>query len=139
MCKPLPANICTSWRVRSAARRPEVALNAHGYAHSFVHRLACNELPSRHIIPGDRFDSIALPSPADRHHGESFVRHQNAARADQLDDIKKKGEIVFGALGTDEPNSFVDLKSREIVGSLVLSAQNGQWFRGVVLAGVVAS
>jgi len=38
------------------------------------------------------------------------------ARADQLDDIKKKGEIVFGVLGTDEPNSFVDPKSREIVG-----------------------
>ena len=40
----------------------------------------------------------------------------SAARADQLDDIKKKGEIVFGVLGTDEPNSFVDPKTREIVG-----------------------
>jgi polar amino acid transport system substrate-binding protein len=39
-----------------------------------------------------------------------------AAHADQLDDIKKKGEIVFGVLGTDEPNSFVDAKTREIVG-----------------------
>ena len=39
-----------------------------------------------------------------------------AAHADQLADIKKKGEIVFGVLGTDEPNSFVDPKSREIVG-----------------------
>src|ERR1700712_5756553 len=39
-----------------------------------------------------------------------------AAHADQLDDIKKKGEIVFGVLGTDEPNSFVDPKTREIVG-----------------------
>jgi polar amino acid transport system substrate-binding protein len=39
-----------------------------------------------------------------------------AARADQLDDIKKKGEIVIGVLGTDEPNSFVDPKTREIVG-----------------------
>jgi polar amino acid transport system substrate-binding protein len=38
------------------------------------------------------------------------------AQADQLADIKKKGEIVFGVLGTDEPNSFVDPKSREIVG-----------------------
>ena len=38
------------------------------------------------------------------------------ARADQLDDIKKKDEIVFGVLGTDEPNSFVDPKTREIVG-----------------------
>ena len=38
------------------------------------------------------------------------------AHADQLDDIKKKGEIVFGVLGTDEPNSFVDPKTREIVG-----------------------
>jgi polar amino acid transport system substrate-binding protein len=40
----------------------------------------------------------------------------SAARADQLDDIKKKGEIVFGVLGTDEPNSFIDPKSRELVG-----------------------
>jgi len=40
----------------------------------------------------------------------------SAAQADQLADIKKKGEIVFGVLGTDEPNSFVDPKTREIVG-----------------------
>ena len=40
----------------------------------------------------------------------------SAAHADQLADIKKKGEIVFGVLGTDEPNSFVDPKTREIVG-----------------------
>jgi polar amino acid transport system substrate-binding protein len=33
----------------------------------------------------------------------------SVARADQLADIKKKGEIVVGVLGTDEPNSFVDL------------------------------
>lgn len=40
----------------------------------------------------------------------------HTAWADQLDDIKKKGEIVIGVLGTDEPNSFVDPKTREIVG-----------------------
>ena len=40
----------------------------------------------------------------------------SAAHADQLADIKKKGELVVGVLGTDEPNSFVDPKSREIVG-----------------------
>lgn len=39
-----------------------------------------------------------------------------AARADQIDDIKKKGEIVVGVLGTDEPHSFIDPKTREIVG-----------------------
>lgn len=39
-----------------------------------------------------------------------------AAHADQLDDIRKKGELVVGVLGTDEPNSFIDPKSREIVG-----------------------
>ena len=39
-----------------------------------------------------------------------------AAHADQLDDIRKKGEIVVGVLGTDEPNSFVDPKTREVVG-----------------------
>jgi len=38
------------------------------------------------------------------------------ARADQLADIRKKGEIVIGALGTDEPNSFIDPKTRDIVG-----------------------
>ncbi|MES2940798.1 MAG: transporter substrate-binding domain-containing protein, partial [Pseudomonadota bacterium] len=38
------------------------------------------------------------------------------AHADQLDDIRKKGEIVVGVLGTDEPNSFVDPKTREVVG-----------------------
>ena len=38
------------------------------------------------------------------------------AHADQLDDIKKKGELVVGVLGTDEPNSFIDPKTREIIG-----------------------
>jgi polar amino acid transport system substrate-binding protein len=39
-----------------------------------------------------------------------------AAHADQLSDIKSKGEIVFGVLGIDEPNSFVDPKTREFIG-----------------------
>lgn len=39
-----------------------------------------------------------------------------SVQADQLADIKKKGEIVFGVLGIDEPNSFVDPKTREFVG-----------------------
>jgi len=39
-----------------------------------------------------------------------------SAHADQLAEIKKKGEIVFGVLGTDEPNSFIDPKTRELVG-----------------------
>ena len=39
-----------------------------------------------------------------------------AAHADQLADIKKKGQIVFGVLGTDEPNSFIEPKSRQLVG-----------------------
>ncbi|MDM0110773.1 ABC transporter substrate-binding protein [Variovorax sp. J22R133] len=38
------------------------------------------------------------------------------AQADQLADIKKKGQIVIGVLGTDEPNSFVDPKTREVIG-----------------------
>lgn len=37
-------------------------------------------------------------------------------QADQLDDIKKKGEIVIGVLGIDEPNSLVDPKTREFIG-----------------------
>jgi len=36
--------------------------------------------------------------------------------ADQLADIRKKGEIVIGVLGIDEPNSFVDPKTREFIG-----------------------
>ncbi|MGM9425229.1 transporter substrate-binding domain-containing protein [Hydrogenophaga sp. MI9] len=39
-----------------------------------------------------------------------------AAQADQLADIKKKGEIVIGVLGIDEPNSFIDPKTREFIG-----------------------
>ena len=39
-----------------------------------------------------------------------------SAQADQLDDIRKKGELVVGVLGTDEPNSFIDPKTRELVG-----------------------
>jgi polar amino acid transport system substrate-binding protein len=38
------------------------------------------------------------------------------ANADQLETIKKKGELVCGVLGTDEPNSFVDAKTRTIIG-----------------------
>ena len=39
------------------------------------------------------------------------------AHADQVSDIKKKGELVCGVLGTDEPFSFLkDPMSREIVG-----------------------
>lgn len=39
------------------------------------------------------------------------------AAADQLTDIKGKGELVCGVLGTDEPFSFIkDPSSREIVG-----------------------
>jgi len=39
-----------------------------------------------------------------------------AARADQLATIRTKGELVCGVLGTDEPNSFVDPKTRTIIG-----------------------
>jgi polar amino acid transport system substrate-binding protein len=44
------------------------------------------------------------------------LAYASAAHADQLDDIKKKGVLVVGVLGTDEPNSFVDPKTRELVG-----------------------
>jgi len=46
----------------------------------------------------------------------SLTAMSPAARADQLDDIRKKGELVVGVLGTDEPNSFIDPKTREIIG-----------------------
>jgi polar amino acid transport system substrate-binding protein len=38
------------------------------------------------------------------------------AHADQLSDVRKRGQLVCGVLGTDEPNSFVDPKTRTIVG-----------------------
>lgn len=37
-------------------------------------------------------------------------------RADQLAEIKHKGELVCGVLATDEPMSFVDPRTRTIVG-----------------------
>ncbi|OZI34113.1 cysteine ABC transporter substrate-binding protein [Bordetella genomosp. 10] len=39
-----------------------------------------------------------------------------AARADQLDDIKAKGELVCGTLGTSQPFSFQDASTRQLVG-----------------------
>src|SRR5215470_3404414 len=39
-----------------------------------------------------------------------------AVHADELDTIRKKGDLVCGVLGTDEPNSFVDPKTRTIIG-----------------------
>ena len=39
-----------------------------------------------------------------------------SAAADQLADIKKRGELVCGVLGTDEPNSFIDPKTRTLIG-----------------------
>ena len=44
------------------------------------------------------------------------VAFSQPAHADQLAAIKAKGELVCGALGTDEPNSFIDAKSRQLVG-----------------------
>jgi len=38
------------------------------------------------------------------------------ALADQIADIRKNGELVCGVLGTDEPESFVDPKTRKIIG-----------------------
>jgi polar amino acid transport system substrate-binding protein len=38
------------------------------------------------------------------------------AYADQLQSVRQKGELVCGVLGTDEPNSFVDPKTRTIIG-----------------------
>lgn len=38
------------------------------------------------------------------------------ARADQLADIKARGLLTCGVLGTDEPNSFVDPATRQVIG-----------------------
>jgi polar amino acid transport system substrate-binding protein len=39
-----------------------------------------------------------------------------SVHADQLADVRKRGELVCGVLGTDEPNSFIDPRTREIIG-----------------------
>ena len=46
----------------------------------------------------------------------SLVMAAGVAHASQVDDIKKKGELVVGVLGTDEPLSFIDPKTRELAG-----------------------
>ncbi|MDH6258942.1 ABC transporter substrate-binding protein [Bradyrhizobium sp. BR13661] len=40
----------------------------------------------------------------------------NVAKADELADVKARGKLVCGTLGTAEPFSFQDPKTREIVG-----------------------
>jgi len=56
----------------------------------------------RHFIAAALATAVLLPSLS--------------AHADQLADIKKRGELVVGVLGTDEPATFVDPKTRQIVG-----------------------
>ena len=46
----------------------------------------------------------------------SLVAASGMAHADQVADIQKKGELVVGVLGTDEPLSFIDPKTRELAG-----------------------
>ena len=48
--------------------------------------------------------------------GTAAVLLSPAAFSDQLADIRKKGELVCGVLGTDEPMSFVDPATRTLVG-----------------------
>jgi polar amino acid transport system substrate-binding protein len=38
------------------------------------------------------------------------------AHAGQLDDVKRKGELICGVLGTDEPMSFIDPATRRLIG-----------------------
>ncbi|RWM98739.1 MAG: transporter substrate-binding domain-containing protein [Mesorhizobium sp.] len=48
--------------------------------------------------------------------GFAFFAATATARADQLADVKERGTLVCGTLGTAEPFSFQDPKTREIVG-----------------------
>jgi polar amino acid transport system substrate-binding protein len=48
--------------------------------------------------------------------GAALLLSVAAAEADQLADIKARGKLVCGTLGTAEPFSFQDAKTREIVG-----------------------
>ena len=45
-----------------------------------------------------------------------LVMASGVVHADQVADIKKKGELVVGVLGTDEPLSFIDPKTRDLAG-----------------------
>jgi polar amino acid transport system substrate-binding protein len=38
------------------------------------------------------------------------------AQADQLADIRRKGELICGVLGTDEPMSYIDPVTRKLIG-----------------------
>ena len=57
-----------------------------------------------------RFWIAALASVA------SLCMAHGAAYADQVQDIQQRGELVVGVLGTDEPMSFIDPQTRELVG-----------------------
>lgn len=46
----------------------------------------------------------------------ALVLSTMAVQADQLSDVKARGKLICGTLGTAEPFSFQDPKSREIVG-----------------------
>ncbi|NTJ36032.1 ABC transporter substrate-binding protein [Agrobacterium rhizogenes] len=46
----------------------------------------------------------------------ALAASMSAARADQLADVKAAGKLVCGTMGTFEPFSFPDPKTREIVG-----------------------
>jgi polar amino acid transport system substrate-binding protein len=46
----------------------------------------------------------------------SMAASMGVAKADQLDDIKKRGTLVCGTLGTAEPFSYADPKTRKIIG-----------------------
>ncbi|MET0498584.1 MAG: ABC transporter substrate-binding protein [Steroidobacteraceae bacterium] len=48
--------------------------------------------------------------------GMAAVFLSPVAFSDQLADIRKKGELVCGVLGTDEPMSFIDPATRTLVG-----------------------
>lgn len=48
--------------------------------------------------------------------GFALVATLGAAKADQLADVKAAGKLVCGTMGTFEPFSFPDPKTREIVG-----------------------
>ncbi|THU01988.1 transporter substrate-binding domain-containing protein [Lampropedia puyangensis] len=45
------------------------------------------------------------------------------SHADKLDDIRQRGELVVGVLGTDEPATFIDPKTRQFIGYEVDLAQ----------------
>jgi polar amino acid transport system substrate-binding protein len=98
------------WRPKPAPGWTGIRLQLRQFAYLPLSRLVDHQCVLEHGITMKRRAILSAALAA------ATALWAQAARADQLDDILARGEIVVGVLGTDEPYSFVDPKTREIVG-----------------------